>query len=87
MTSASSTTTASVVPTTLAAAVVSDTSSETEEAADKSVEESTLNFKCDQCAKGLEQHTRMKHRISQVDGIMDSDKETLEDIVTLQLTF
>jgi hypothetical protein len=27
----------------------------------------------------------MKHRISQVDGIMDSDEETIEEIVTLQL--
>ena len=27
----------------------------------------------------------MKHRISQVDGIMDSDVKTIEEIVTLQL--
>ena len=27
----------------------------------------------------------MKHRISQVNGIMDSDEEIFEDIVTLQL--
>ena len=27
----------------------------------------------------------MKHRISQVDGIMDSDEETMEDIVTSEL--
>ena len=39
-----------------------------------------LYFKCDQCDfvgasdKGLKQHTRMKHRISQVDG-NDSDLE------------
>ena len=54
--------------------------------ADKLVEGSSINFKCDQCSytnvtkKGLEQHKRMKHRISQVDGIMDSDKETIEEI-------
>ena len=39
-----------------------------------------LSFKCDQCDfvgasdKGLKQHTRMKHRISQVDG-NDSELE------------
>ena len=71
-------------------AAVSDPSSETE-AADTSVEGSSIKFKCDQCSytkvskKGLEQHIGMKHRISQVDGIMDSDKETMEDIVTLEL--
>ena len=41
------------------------------------VEEICLNFKCDQCeytnitARGLSQHTRMKHRISQLDGHID----------------
>ena len=41
----------------------------------------SLNFKCEQCdytnttEKGLAQHTRMKHRISQVDGNIDSDCE------------
>ena len=74
----------------MAEAFVSDPSSETE-SADKPVEGSSINFKCDQCSytnvskKGLEQHIRMKHRISQVDGIMDSDEETTEEIVTLQL--
>ena len=58
---------------------------------DKHREVLSPNFKCDQCnytnvnKKGLDQHFRMKHRISQVDGIMDSDKETMEDIVTLEL--
>ena len=41
------------------------------------VEEICLNLKCDQCeytnstARGLSQHTRMKHRISQLDGHID----------------
>ena len=54
---------------TVAEAFVSDPSSETE-SADKPVEGSSINFKCDQCSytnvsrKGLEQHIRMKHRIS-----------------------
>ena len=90
MTAASLTSTASVAPTPLAAAVGSDPSNETE-TPDKSVEWSTLDFTCNQCSytniskKGLEQLISMKHRISQVDGIMDSDEETLEEIVTLQL--
>ena len=42
-------------------------------------EDQTLTFKCEQCEysyeseKGLRQHTRMKHRISQLDGIDDKD--------------
>ena len=38
----------------------------------------TVQFKCDQCSyinttnKGLRQHIRMKHKISQLDGINDS---------------
>ena len=42
---------------------------------------STVN-KCDQCdysndtEKGLNQHIRMKHKISQIDGLEDSDLET-----------
>ena len=45
----------------------------------------SLNFKCEQCdytnttEKGLAQHTRMKHRISQVDGNIDSDCEEPEE--------
>ena len=41
------------------------------------IEEICLNLKCDQCeytnstARGLSQHTRMKHRISQLDGHID----------------
>ena len=41
-------------------------------------EESSLQFKCDQCdymnisEKGLRQHIRMKHRISQLDGVDDA---------------
>ena len=47
-------------------------------------EDASTTFKCDQCAytnlseKGLKQHTRMKHRISQVDGT--HDEEELENI-------
>ena len=43
--------------------------------------ESSPDFKCEQCdytnntIKGMGQHVRMKHRISQVDGVMDSDDE------------
>ena len=43
-----------------------------------------LSFKCDQCEytnateKGLSQHKRMKHRISQVDGMDDSIEEVAE---------
>ena len=90
MTAASLTSTASVAPTTPPALFGSDPSSETT-VQEKSSEVSSLDFKCDQCdyanvnKRGLEQHVRMKHRISQVDGIMDSDEETIEDIVTLQL--
>ena len=50
-------------------------------------------FKCDQCSytnsteRGLGQHVRMRHRISQVDGNIDSDEEQLDepDHVTLEL--
>ena len=44
--------------------------------------EDVLNFKCDQCdynsisEKGLRQHVRMKHRISQIDGADDSENES-----------
>ena len=85
MTAASLMSTDTVAPTMLATSAVSDPSSETE-SSDKSVEGSSINFKCDQCTytnvskKGLDQHIRMKHMISQVDGIMDSDEETNEEI-------
>ena len=45
--------------------------------------ESSPDFKCEQCdytnntIKGTGQHVRMKHRISQVDGVMDSDDESI----------
>jgi hypothetical protein len=45
--------------------------------------EMSPQFKCEQCnytnisVKGLAQHTRMKHRISQVDGNIDIEKEIL----------
>ena len=58
---------------------------------DECSEVPSLYFKCDKCdfanfnKGGLEQHIIMKHRISQVDGIMNSDKETIKDIGTLQL--
>ena len=46
---------------------------------------SPLDFECDQCEyankseNGLSQHKRMKHRISQVDGFIDSDEELPEE--------
>jgi hypothetical protein len=85
MTAASLMSTDTVAHTMLATSAVFNPSSETE-SSDKSVEGSSINFKCDQCTytnvskKGLDQHIRMKHRISQVDGIMDSDEETNEEI-------
>ena len=56
------------------------------------------DFKCQQCdytnitVKGMGQHVRMKHRVSQVDGIIDSDEESIEetspvDIIDVQLPF
>ena len=47
--------------------------------------ETSSQFKCEECnytnitVKGLAHHTRMKHRISQVDGTIDSDSEELKD--------
>ena len=46
------------------------------------VKEICLNYKCDQCEytnsteKGLSQHARMKHRISQLDGNTDISEDT-----------
>ena len=43
------------------------------------------DFKCEQCdytnntVNGLGQHVRMKHRVSQVDGNIDSDEESIEE--------
>ena len=54
---------------------------------DNSSEGTCLTFKCDQCSyinpteKGLRQHTRMKHRISQLDGnfdLVEDDSDTTE---------
>ena len=55
--------------------------------------ESVSCFQCDQCSytnsseKGLGQHKRMRHRISQVDGFDDSHEEIPEETnhVTLEL--
>ena len=47
---------------------------------------SNLSFHCDQCNftgdsdKGLKQHTRMKHRISQVDG-KDSESDDCSELI------
>ena len=65
-------------------------SENTVENADK---DTGLNFKCDQCAytnateRGLAQHARMRHRISQLDGHIDSEEENSEEVnvVTLEL--
>ena len=49
----------------------------------------TLVFKCDQCnyegasEKGVKQHSRLKHRISQLDGQCDSEHEESEPKKTL----
>ena len=54
-------------------------------------EDSCTTFKCDQCAytnlteKGVRQHKRMKHRISQVNGIHDG--EELEEINCVSYTY
>ena len=63
-------------------AVVSEESA----TADMSGEGSSLNIACYQCSytkiskKGLEQHIRMKHRISQVDFLMDLEEEAKEEL-------
>ena len=54
-------------------------------------EDACTTFKCDQCVytnlteKGLKQHTRMKHRISQVDGTYD--EEELENINCVAINY
>ena len=56
--------------------------------AENSAEASSLSFKCDQCdyknatEKGLSQHRRMKHRISQIDGMDDYSYDEVTDKVT-----
>ena len=83
--------TALVVPTTTAAKPASELT-ETETIEDPAQVSSPV-FKCDQCnyttntGKGLGQHVRMRHRISQVDGTVDSDEEHAEEsnLVTLEL--
>ena len=77
--------------------VDSKVESEIEKPAEKLVENLTQdswpNFKCDQCEytnateRGLSQHQRMKHRISQLDGNLDSEGEDPEEekVVTLIL--
>ena len=56
-------------------------------------DESCLTFKCDQCAytnsseKGLGQHTRMKHIISQLDGNIDFGEEDSESINVVAMTY
>ena len=55
--------------------------------AENSADESVPQFKCNQCLykniteKGLAQHIRMKHKISQVDGNIDSEEEVLTVVV------
>ena len=51
--------------------------------------EEILRFKCDLCnygsisEKGLRQHIRMKHQISQVDGADDTKDESREETIPL----
>ena len=72
-----------MIPTKPAASDITDPENETLVISDKP---STQNLKCDQCdytnvgEKGLTQHIRMKHRLSQVD-----EEEIMEDIVTLEM--
>ena len=53
---------------------------------------SSPDLKCEQCeytnntSKGLGQHVRMKHRISQVDGVIDSDEETIKESVPVNIS-
>jgi hypothetical protein len=60
---------------------------------DNSSEGTCLTFKCDQCAytnlteKGLRQHTRMKHRISQLDGNFDLVEDDLESFNTVSVIY
>ena len=55
--------------------------------AETSADESVPQFKCKRCLhtniteKGLAQHIRMKHKISQVDGNIDSEEEVLTFVV------
>ena len=57
------------------------------------VDESCLTFKYDQCAytnsseKGLGQHTRMKQRISQLDGNNYFGEEDSESINVVAMTY
>ena len=51
---------------------------------------SSIDFKCDQCEytnineKGLAQYKIMKHRMSQADGVADSDEEAGECTTTFK---
>ena len=55
-------------------------------------EESSNSFKCNQCAytntteKGLGQHIRRKHKISQVDGNLDFSDEEIDSINYVSVT-
>ena len=89
---ASDSSTAPVAPTITVANIVSETESIEDPDAGSSSE-----FKCEQCDDtniseiGLAQHFMMRHRISQVDGLIDSEEETDKensedkDFVTLEL--
>ena len=80
--------TASVASTTVASSTPLTTSEKSKETqvSESSGGESSPNFKCDQCdysnisEKSLRQHTRMKHCISQVDGMNDTEEESTEKI-------
>ena len=60
------------------------------EVSERSGGDTSPDLKCDQCdygntsEKGIRQHTRMKHRISQVDGMNDEEESTEDSkIVTV----
>ena len=66
---------------------------QTEKTVENADKDNGLNFKCDQCAytnvteRGLAQHVRMRHRISQLDGHVDLKEENSEEmnVETLEL--
>ena len=67
-------------------------SHENEAEVEKTAEPLSLLFKCDQCEytnateKGLSQHKRMKHRISQIDGTDDfTEEEVVIEVQTEEL--
>ena len=84
MTTKSTSSTAAVDSTTVVSSTPSTNSelSKDTEVSERSGGDTSPDFKCDQCdysnisEKGLRQHKRMKHRISQLDGMNDEEEST-----------